>query len=416
MAGYKVVSSDGATVYGLIRETYGDSVAVEMEGAGFLLATHANAGVDALVIRGISDLVVDKKVTDEAGWQDVAARNAAAFAVEFLVQYRPETNNGGRFAEPQENGQGHAQSQQRAVLAGPIEWRPPLSNETRPGYSRLYHAVFTLAGSTKQRGRAYIEVDNGVTTDSVRACISKGMSLEHEWRDLRPADPYLIPVFTRIDEATTFWLDEHAWSNSSTGPQPSPPILQPGTYVTGEPFLTRLHRAALPAGRYRLRVKVILGDTRNREIFCGDWRAVEEERASASSTRPSANDRNVRRELVGQFHAHDDGAIVVALRELRREVIHEILNVATPTQETRGDLEKWWIPKAQDWDARVERTMTAMNCDPADIEFVRDFPLPALRRQDFTYEMNSQWSISDTRREKLEAVLDTILGKPAFRR
>jgi hypothetical protein len=30
--------------------------------------------------------------------------------------------------------------------------------------------------------------------------------------------------------------------------------------------------------------------------------------------------------------------------------------------------------------------------------------------------MNSQWAISDTRREKLEAVIDSLLGRQTFRR
>jgi nucleoside phosphorylase len=90
-AGEKVIASERADAYELIRRSYGDAIAVEMEGAGLLLATHANSGVDALVIRGISDLVVDKSVTDAAGWQQQAARNAAAFAAEVLIQYRPDS-------------------------------------------------------------------------------------------------------------------------------------------------------------------------------------------------------------------------------------------------------------------------------------------------------------------------------------
>jgi hypothetical protein len=112
----------------------------------------------------------------------------------------------------------------------------------------------------------------------------------------------------------------------------------------------------------------------------------------------------------------DRDRLIVALRELRREVIHEILNVPSPSQEQRGPLQIEWIPKAQDWDRRVEQTMVDLGCDEADIEFVRDFPLPRLRTSEFTYPMNSQWSITDVRRERLEAVLDALLGRPTFRR
>ena len=109
-AGEKVLASDRAVVYELISQTYGDAVAVEMEGAGFFLATHANVGVDALVIRGISDLIVDKTVADAAGWQQQAARNAAAFAAEFLLHYRTRSatvrtaDNADRVKSPGEIG------------------------------------------------------------------------------------------------------------------------------------------------------------------------------------------------------------------------------------------------------------------------------------------------------------------------
>jgi hypothetical protein len=58
-----------------------------MEDYGFLAAAHANPGVDALVVRGISDLVDNKQTTDEAGWQERAAWNAAAFAFEILAKF-----------------------------------------------------------------------------------------------------------------------------------------------------------------------------------------------------------------------------------------------------------------------------------------------------------------------------------------
>jgi hypothetical protein len=60
--------------------------------------------------------------------------------------------------------------------------------------------------------------------------------------------------------------------------------------------------------------------------------------------------------------------------------------------------------------------MLDFGCEAADIEFVRDFPLPPLRTAAFTYPMNSQWSITDVRRERLEAVIDSLLGRPTFRR
>jgi nucleoside phosphorylase/predicted NACHT family NTPase len=86
-AGEKVVASDRAATAQFIKKYYGDTLAVEMEGRGFLRATRANEHVAALVVRGISDLLSGKADADAAGGQGQAARNASAFAFEILAQY-----------------------------------------------------------------------------------------------------------------------------------------------------------------------------------------------------------------------------------------------------------------------------------------------------------------------------------------
>jgi nucleoside phosphorylase len=83
-AGAKVVASTRSLTYRFIRANYDQAVAVEMEGAGFLEAAHANPDVKALVIRGISDLLDDKEASDRDGWQRRAADHAARFAVQIL--------------------------------------------------------------------------------------------------------------------------------------------------------------------------------------------------------------------------------------------------------------------------------------------------------------------------------------------
>jgi nucleoside phosphorylase len=83
-AGAKVVASTRSPTYQFIRAHYDQAVAVEMEGAGFLEAAHANPEVKALVVRGISDLLDDKEETDRDGWQLRAADHAARFAVQML--------------------------------------------------------------------------------------------------------------------------------------------------------------------------------------------------------------------------------------------------------------------------------------------------------------------------------------------
>lgn len=284
-----------------------------------------------------------------------------------------------------------------SALEAPLQWRPPASNEQRAGYAGLQHVAFTLGGRGPQRVRALIELESSAGVDPVRAWISNGSTIMHEHRGLRRGEPCLIPVYTQISQATEFWLDRQIDGVRASA------ALEPEFYVTDEPFLNGQHRSPLPPGSYRVRAKLQIGDSKHVEEFFSEWRVISVPSDGAGSG-------------IRQGQAVRNDKILKALRELRREVIHEILNAPAPSQDQRGPLAAEWIPRAHDWDARVERAMIALGCEHADIEFVRDFPLPTLRRQDFTYPMNSQWAISDVRREKLEAVIDGLMGRPTFRR
>jgi nucleoside phosphorylase len=96
-AGEKVVASMDSPEYRSLRTLTSDAVAVEMEGAGFLSGAHLNLGVNALVVRGISDRIEGKAAADATGSQPRAARHAAAFAFQCLANFvRPRDGTGER--------------------------------------------------------------------------------------------------------------------------------------------------------------------------------------------------------------------------------------------------------------------------------------------------------------------------------
>jgi nucleoside phosphorylase len=87
-AGEKNVAGKETEIVQFIKTNYGDALAVEMEGRGFLEAARANSNTNAIVIRGISSLLEDANKTEKSDVQ--AAANAAAFLFEMLSNLKPE--------------------------------------------------------------------------------------------------------------------------------------------------------------------------------------------------------------------------------------------------------------------------------------------------------------------------------------
>ena len=82
-SGSKVIANSNSPTYQNIKKHFNDSLGVEMEAYGFVLALH---GVHGLVIRGISDLCEGKAEASDEHWQPVAVERAAAVGFEMLYQ------------------------------------------------------------------------------------------------------------------------------------------------------------------------------------------------------------------------------------------------------------------------------------------------------------------------------------------
>lgn len=80
-AGPRLLASTEAPTALWIKEHANDALAVEMEGFGFHAALSAYPDIEALVVRGISDVVDGKSAQSDKAWQPVAASRAAAFAL-----------------------------------------------------------------------------------------------------------------------------------------------------------------------------------------------------------------------------------------------------------------------------------------------------------------------------------------------
>ena len=85
-AGEKVIASTSSDLFEFLRTHYDDALAVEMEGRGFLQATHASQRVEALIIRGIGNLIDEKSEADSVVAKEIAARHASAFTFEILAR------------------------------------------------------------------------------------------------------------------------------------------------------------------------------------------------------------------------------------------------------------------------------------------------------------------------------------------
>lgn len=122
-AGEKVLASTQSDLFRLLTATYSDTLAIEMEGHGFLAAVHANQGTHALIIRGISDLIDNETSSDTSEWQSLAAQHAAAFAFQVLTRFAfPKLNETMMYNQKTSQKKAKEKNRQRVFDTIQLNW------------------------------------------------------------------------------------------------------------------------------------------------------------------------------------------------------------------------------------------------------------------------------------------------------
>ncbi len=89
-SGEKTQKADNSSGLTQIKNTSRDVAAVETEGHGFLTAAHMNNHGCAIIVRGISDKIIDKNHDTDKWSQPFSVACAASVAFEFLSKKEPE--------------------------------------------------------------------------------------------------------------------------------------------------------------------------------------------------------------------------------------------------------------------------------------------------------------------------------------
>nr|BBH86384.1 hypothetical protein KTC_11350 [Thermosporothrix sp. COM3] len=184
-AGEKTITSLKSEAAQRLKAHYGDALAVEMEGYGFLHTLYANVEVDALVICGIMDLIHRQSKMQRSEALVRAAHYASAFAFEVLATFQPlqplkrktgsphTTNVLAVFANPPGTDRLRLDREERAIRAA-IErskFRDHIHLETRAAatledLSRALldetYQIIHIAGHGNGRGLVLADEDGGM--------------------------------------------------------------------------------------------------------------------------------------------------------------------------------------------------------------------------------------------------------------
>ncbi|NET60748.1 MAG: hypothetical protein F6K47_32825 [Symploca sp. SIO2E6] len=140
VAGEKVLASKDSEIFQLLRKSYNDAIAVEMEGYGFLRAAFAYDNVQAIVIRGISDLIEGKNdgaIEPEEVRHKKASLHASAFAFQVLSKLHVSESLSATNSSPANSQSSQDELDMDTEEATAPEYAPNDSNTTSENNSEL---------------------------------------------------------------------------------------------------------------------------------------------------------------------------------------------------------------------------------------------------------------------------------------
>ncbi|MFD8623087.1 hypothetical protein ACFV4E_04195 [Streptomyces hygroscopicus] len=183
-AGGRVVAHHRSDVGRRLAAGAGDALAVDMEGFGFLAGAYVNQHLDALVIRGVSDLLGDKGEAHDERWQPVASRHAAAFAFE-LIGRIPVAADARVATHAQVDPETPVTAHTPVATEPPVTTDPPAATHTpmatEPPVARPLAAPARPGATGPRRGRLTIQ-DLGALADTLLAV--SGMTSPARWQQL----------------------------------------------------------------------------------------------------------------------------------------------------------------------------------------------------------------------------------------
>ncbi|MFF5670519.1 phosphorylase family protein [Streptomyces hygroscopicus] len=177
-AGGRVVAHHRSDVGRRLAAGAGDALAVDMEGFGFLAGAYVNQHLDALVIRGVSDLLGDKGEAHDERWQPVASRHAAAFAFE-LIGRIPVAADARVATEAPVAAHAQVATQTPVTTDPPLAAHTPVATEAP--VARPLAAPARPGATGRRRGRLTIQ-DLGALADTLLTV--SGMTSPARWQQL----------------------------------------------------------------------------------------------------------------------------------------------------------------------------------------------------------------------------------------